>query len=251
MATTETALFDNGGELGLPEFIVLGVIFGLGSALFQWLRKRRNAPRYQALAERYGGTYAPKAEARTERFAGTDWAPRHATFSVEDYLTGSYRGHSFYCFGWEYLPPDAIGDGDMDSHRVHRSVYTMELPGHYGHFSVRKHSAVRAMFGQNDVQVGHPEFDDRFTVRAQEPTAAQQALRGPLSNFLLNEPRSKDFPLWFLGDRLVCSYTSRFSPEDAEPVLAYMAQVIGKLGDAEPHTEGQNALWEDVVPVGG
>lgn len=250
MATTAAKFFSTSDGLGMTELIVLAAIIGLGSVLFQWLRSRRNAPRYQGLAERYGGTYAPKAEARTERFAGADWAPDRATFNVDDYLTGSHRGNRFYCFGWEYVPRDVIGDGDVQSQKVHRSVYTMELPGYFGHFSVRKHSAARRMFGQNDVQVGHPEFDERFTVRAQDPTAAQQTLHGALAEFLLGEPRSKDLPLWFLGDRLVCSYTSRFDPEDAEPVLEYMARVIGDLGQAEPQAEGQNTLWEDVVPVG-
>lgn len=107
------------------------------------------------------------------------------------------------------------------------------------------------MFGQNDVQVGHSDFDERFTVKGQEPAAAQQVLRGALLEFLLNDPRSKDYPLWFLGDRLLCSFTDRFSPPDVEPALEFMAQVIGNLDHMEPRAESQNVLEEEVVPLAG
>lgn len=249
MATTAAEFFNTADGLGITEIIILTVIIGLGSALFQWMRKRRNTPRYEALAEQYGGTYTPRAQARADRFAGTDWVPEQPTFEVHDYLTGSHQGHPFYCFGWEDVRSGAVSDGDVDTVAVNRSVYAMELPGTVGHFAVRRHSAARRMFGQRDVQVGHPEFDERFTVQEQVPGTARQVLDGPLLDFLLQDPRSKDYPLYFLGDRLVCSVTSRFSPDDAEPVLEFLARVTGHLGHAE-RAGGHSPLWEDVAPVG-
>jgi hypothetical protein len=251
MTPTAATFLSSGDEMSFAQIIVYGLVLGLAVSLFQWLRRRRNAPRFQALAEQYGGAYAPKAQARAERFAGVEWATDPRSPDVDDYLSGSYQGRPFYCFGWEYVTSGAIGDGEGDGVRVVRSVYTMELPGRAGYFSVRKHSAARRMFGQNDVQIGHPEFDEHFTVRSEEPPAAQQVLRGELLNFLLNDPRSKDYPLWFLGDRLVCSFTDRFSPVDVEPALEFMAQVIGMLSHLEPRADGQNVLEEDVVPLGG
>jgi hypothetical protein len=251
MTPTAATFMSSGDEMSFTQIIIYAAILGLMVSLFQWLRRRRNAPRFEALAQRYGGAYVPKAQARAERFAGVEWATDPRSPNVDDYLSGSYQGHPFYCFGWEYVTSGAIGDGEGDGVHVARSVYTMELPGHVGHFSVRKHAAARRMFGQNDVQVGHPEFDERFTVKGQEPTAAQQVLRGALLEFLLNDPRSKDYPLWFLGDRLLCSFTDRFSPADVEPALEFLAQVIGKLDHMEPRVEGQSVLEEDVVLLGG
>ena len=167
---------------------------------------------------------------------------------MEDYLTGYYRQRRFYCFGWEYIQ-DSPADGDLDSTRTRMSVFAVELSGYHGHFSVRRHSAVRRMFGQNDVQIGHPEFDEHVTVREQEPGSAAQVLRGGPAEFLLADLRSKDHPLWFMGDRLVCAFRGRFSPEDTEPVLGYLSQVIGILGPAE-HGGMVQPRWEDVLPVG-
>ncbi len=252
MTSTAATTFSSGEGASFSQLLIYGVIIVVVTLLYRWWRKRRNTPRYQVLAERYGGTYAPKAEARVERFPAADWnAPRTGMFRVEDYLTGSHQGSRFYCFGWVHEQRASLSDVVSDSKPISRSVYAVELPGYVGHFSVRKHSAARGMFGQNDVQVGHSEFDERFTVRSEEPAAAQQALRGTLLEFLLNDPRTKDYPLWFLGDRLVCSYKSRFNPDDAEPVLEYLAEVLGHLDYPEPRAEGQNALDEDVVPVAG
>lgn len=252
MAVTAAKYTVNGEGMGMMELILTAAIIGVVFWLFRWWRSRRNTPRYQGLAERYEGTYTPKAQVRAERFEGTDWGtPPRGMFEVEDYLTGSHQGYRFYCFGWVYEYRASPIDVASDQTPVSRSVYAMELPGHFGNFSVRQHSAARRMFGQNDVQVGHPEFDERFTVRAEDPAAAQQVLRGALLDFLLHDPRSKDFALWFLGDRLICSYKGRFNPGDAEPVLDYLAQVIGYMGYTAPRTEGRNALDEDVVPVRG
>ncbi len=234
-----------GGSTDWPAEIAVVLVFVGLFGLVGWLRKRRNTPRFEALAQRYGGTYAAKAEARLEMFPGTDWKPTRSPFAVEDYLTGYHRQRRFYCFGWEYIQ-DSVADGDLDSTRANMSVYAVELPGYYGHFSVRRHSAVRRMFGQNDVQIGHPEFDEHFTVRGQEPQAAVHFLRGGLAGFLLADPRSKDHPLWFMGDRLVCAFRGRFSPGDAEPVLDYLNQVIAVLG---PGAEVQHSGWQDAMPV--
>ncbi|EST23159.1 hypothetical protein N566_25945 [Streptomycetaceae bacterium MP113-05] len=240
----------SGDEMSFTQIIIYAVILGLVFTLFRWLRRRRNAPRFQALAVRYGGDYVPKAEARAERFAWVEWATDPRSPDVDDYLTGSYQGHPFYCFGWEYSTRGAIGDGEAGGAHVVRSVYTMELPGYVGHFSIRRHAAARRMFGQNDVQIGHTEFDERFTVKEQEPGAAQQVLRGALLEFLLNDPRSKDYPLWFLGDRMVCSFTDRFGPVDVEPALEFLAQVISNVDHMEPRAGGQYVLEEDVIPLG-
>lgn len=236
-----------GGSHNVPGEIAVILVFVGVIWLIGWLRKQRNTPRFEALAQRYGGSYAAKAQARLETFPGTDWKPVCNPFEVEDYLVGYYRQRRFYGFGWEYVQ-NSPGDGDLDGTRVNMSVYAVELPGYYGHFSVRRHSAVRAMFGQHDVQIGYPEFDERFTVRGQEPEVAVHVLRSGLAQFLLGDPRSKDRPLWFMGDRLVCAFRGRFSPEEAEPVLEYLAQVAGLLG--QPAYAGRGHVrWEDVVPV--
>ncbi|THA24212.1 hypothetical protein E4198_05165 [Streptomyces sp. RKND-216] len=251
MTSTTAMLLASGDEMSFIQIIIYGLILGLVITTFRWLRRRRNAPRFQALAERYGGTYAPKAQARAERFAGVEWATEPRSPDVHDYLCGNYQGHPFYCFGWEYSTRGAMGDGESGGVRVVRSVYTVQLPCYVGYFSVRKHSSARRMFGQNDVQVGHPEFDEQFTVNGHEPVAAQQVLRGSLLEFLLNDSRSKDYPLWFLGDRLLCSFTDRLSPPDVEPALEFMAQVVGALDRTETPAEGRSVLEEDVVPLSG
>lgn len=251
MTPTAATFFSSGDEMSFPQLLIYGLSIGLVVSLYRWWRRRRNAPRHQALAERYGGTYAPKALVRAERFPGEDWsAPRTGRAGIDDLLIGCHQGHSFYCFGWVYQQRSSALDDGSDPVVVARSVYAVELPGHVGHFSVRKHTAALQILGQNDVQVGHPEFDERFTVRGEEPSAAGEVLRGDLLDFLLNDPRSEDYPLWFLGDRLICSYKSRFNPDGAEPVLEYLAQVIGHLDSAAPRSEGQSALDGDVVPLG-
>jgi hypothetical protein len=251
MMPAAATLVGSGTETPWNQLLVYGLVAAVAASLFRWWRKRRDASGFKAIGERYGGTYAPKAMVRAERFPAEDWsAPRTGRPGIEDHLTGSHQGHRFSCFGWVYAARGAGGDGEGDLARVARSVYVMELPGNVGHFSVRKHSAARRMFRKRDVQVGHPEFDEHFTVRSEEPSVAGEVLRGELLEFLLSDPRSKDYPLWFLEDRLICSYPSRFDPDDAEPVLDYLAQVIGHLDCAAPRAAGQRALDEDVVSFG-
>ncbi|MFR9754407.1 hypothetical protein [Streptomyces sp. TR06-5] len=237
--------------LDFEEGILWAAVITLAMSLFRWWRKRRNTPQYQRLAERYGGTYAPKAEARAVRFPESDWGLDIDAYEVHDYLTGSHEGRRFYCCGWRYSITGAIGGGDSGRNHVDRTVYAMELPGDYGSFSVRKHSRARAIFGQNDVQIGHPGFDERFTVHARDPEVAQRVLTGELVEFLLNDERSKDYPLWFLGDRLVCSYQSRFGPDDVEPALEYMAHVVARLASPASDRAREAPLSEDIVPVAG
>jgi hypothetical protein len=252
-----------GVDLEWWQALAFGLVCLAIGVLYHLWRHRRNTPRFEALAEQYGGTYAGSAQARIETFAGTGWEPPSSPFPVENHLTGRHGGRPFYCFGWLYTryqsPLDGWSDGDGEMYdigdggprSVNMSVYVMELPGYYGHFSVRRHSAVRRIFGRNDVETGHPEFDRHFTVQGQDPQAAAYALRGPLADFLLADERSKDCGMWFLGDRLVCAYESRFAPEDVEPALEHLTQVIGRLAPPAYPARPQTALWDDVVPQGG
>lgn len=237
-----------GGSHDWPAEIAVILIFAGVIWLIGRLRKRRNTPRFEGLAQRYQGTYAATAEAHVEAYPGTDWRPVGNPFPVENYVTGYYRQRRFYCFGWEYRQDSAL-DGDVDATRTDMSVYAMELPGYYGHFSVRRHSALRGVFAQSDIRIGHPEFDEHYTVRGQEPQAAVHVLRGGLAGFLLADPRSKDHPLWFMGDRLVCAFRGRLSPKEAEPVLEYLSQVAGLLGPGGDIGKVRWGRWEDVLPV--
>ena len=117
-----------GGSHNWPGEIAVILVFVGVIWLIGWLRKQRNTPRFEALAQRYGGIYAAKAQARLETFPGTDWKPVGNPFEVEDYLTGYYRQRRFYCFGWKYIQ-NSPADGDVDSTSVNMSVYAVELPG--------------------------------------------------------------------------------------------------------------------------
>lgn len=252
----------HGIDLEWWQVLAIGLVFLVIGVLYQQWRHRRNTPRFEVLAQRFGGSHAGSAQARIETFAGTGWEPQSSPFPVEDYLTGRHEGRAFYCFGWLYTPYqsplDGYGDGDGEMNElgdgspqpVNMSVYVMELPGYYGHFSVRRHSALRRVFGQSDVEIGHPEFDRHFTVRGQDPQAAVYALQGPLADFLQADERSGDCAMWFMGDRLLCAYESRFDPEDVEPALEHLTQVIGRLRPPPYPAQSQHALWEDVVPLG-
>jgi hypothetical protein len=253
----------SGIDLEWWQVLAFGLVMLVIGVLYNLWRHRRNTPRFEVLAERYGGTYAGSAQARIETFAGTGWEPPSSPFPVENHLTGSHEGRPFYCFGWQYTPYqsplDGWSDGDDEMYdagdggprTVNMSVYVMELPGYYGHFSVRRHSALRRVFGQSDVEVGHPEFDRHFTVRGDDPQAAVYALQGAVSEFLLGDERSKDCSMWFMGDRLVCAYESQFGPEDVEPALEHLTQVIGRLRPPAYPAQSQGSLWQDVLPLGG
>ncbi|MFR9674171.1 hypothetical protein [Streptomyces sp. TR02-1] len=239
--------FDGQENDQLVPGLMLSAAFGVVTWAYKRWRSKRNLPRYQALARRYGGSFALRAKARSSRFPHAEWRLRGEEYDVQDFLSGSHQGFRFHCATWEYAERGAISDGDSDPVHVVRSVFTMELPGYFGWFSVCKHSKVRAAFRQSDVEVGHSEFDEQFTVRADDPSSAQQTLRGPVVDFLLNDSRSRDYPLWFLGDRLVCSYKSRLTPKHVEPTLDYMVQLIGHLGQGT--VGGEDTLADDVVPV--
>jgi hypothetical protein len=96
-------------------------------------------------------------------------------------------------------------------------VFVMELPGCSNHFSVHRHSAARRMFGRGDVETGHPEFERHFTLQGQDPQAAAHALRGPWRTSYWPTSAARTARHWFLGDRLVCAYESRFARRTWSP----------------------------------
>lgn len=63
---------------------------------------------------------------------------------------------------------------------------------------LRAESAVNAGLGLGDLRIGHPEFDARFQVTAQDERFARAVLTPGLVDFVLRDPRGiRGF--WFRG----------------------------------------------------
>ncbi|WP_327654578.1 hypothetical protein [Streptomyces sp. NBC_00483] len=139
------------------------------------------------------------------------------------------------------MPHGDMGDGSSDdSSSSTYAVWAVQLPYRVGTFMVQRTGMLRRAFGAgDDASIGHPAFDERFTVRTLQPSVAAAALNGPLAEFLLNDPRAAKYPLRFTDTEVISWDKDEQSPQEIEPALEFLSDVADLVAAQQPVGGGQ------------
>ncbi|MFJ9173376.1 hypothetical protein [Streptomyces sp. NPDC102360] len=219
------------------------VVFHVVTALWQRWRRNRELGKYAELTSRLGWQLVKEVNnGEADRFL--DDAPfpvgsrKGVTF--EDYCHGRYRGRDAASVEGRVVTTSmahgGMGDGSSDdSSSSTYAVWAVQLPHSVGAFMVQRTGMLRRAFGAgDDARIGHPAFDERFTVRTLQPSVAAAALNGPLAEFLLNDPRAAKYPLRFTETELISWDKDEQSPQEIEPALEFLSDVADLVATQQP-----------------
>ncbi|WP_353942445.1 hypothetical protein ABII15_12870 [Streptomyces sp. HUAS MG91] len=221
----------------MPEFIVTAAVVVLVISLSALRRRRKRHQqlgKYQEFTKRLGWQYVERPRngevarlMRDEPFPPGEASKRRPS----DYCHGAYHGRPSCSFEATLTRLSFPGaDDDSSGKPTAVAFWATQLPYDVGDFSVRHTKRVsRAFGGPDDLRIGHPEFDEQFTVRGLQESAAVTALRGPLAEFLLADPRSKDFALRFIGTEVMAWEKGEQSPDKIEAVLQFLCEIADRL----------------------
>ncbi|WP_328634826.1 hypothetical protein [Streptomyces sp. NBC_00356] len=222
---------------GVQEFIVtavLVVLLGVVSSLWRHRKRRRDLGKYHEFTKRFGWQHIERPRngevarlMRDEPFT-SDGAPEQL---ASDYCHGTYRGRRACSFEATVPRVSSPGAGDDNTGKsIVVALWAVQLPYSVGDFSLRRTNRVSRTFGgPDDVRIGHPEFDEQFTVRGLQESAAVAALQGSLAEFLLADPRSKDFGLRFIDNEVMAWEKGEQSPDKIEAVLQFLCEIADRL----------------------
>ncbi|MCE7001589.1 DUF3137 domain-containing protein [Kibdelosporangium philippinense] len=195
------------------------VVGGLLAWLFIWIKKtndREEAGTFGRLNEeapRRGWNYVERADDYVDVFNDVERYPKlsepivgHAAsptaLQAHEVLTGEHRGRQFLAAKfWTSKPADSreVG-GEKWFHAIW--VHTPAPRPTLDVRSVpRMQSAVGSALGMGDLKIGHPEFDARYQVTAQNEQFARDVLSPQLIDLMLNDSRSFQ-GFWIRGQQL-------------------------------------------------
>ncbi|MGY0488823.1 hypothetical protein [Streptomyces sp. WG-D5] len=214
--------------------VVFAVVLGVVSSLWRRWKRRRKLGEYRAFTKRLGWQLIerPSNGEVVRLMRDEPFPPGGAPEGfASDYCHGTYLGRPACSFEASVPRLSFPGAGDEDSGKpIVVAAWATQLPYSVGDFSVRRTSRVsRAFGGPDDLRIGHPEFDEQFTVRGLQQGAAVAALQGPLADFLLADPRSRDFGLRFIGNEVMAWEKDEQSPDKTEAVLRFLYEIADRL----------------------
>ncbi|MFZ3572400.1 hypothetical protein ACOKM5_36325 [Streptomyces sp. BH097] len=219
------------------------LVFLVVTSLWQRWRRNRELGKYAELTSRLGWQLVKKpSNGEADRFLGDAPFPvgSRRGVSFEDYCYGPYRGRDAAAVEGRVvstsMPHGDMGDGSSDdSSSSTYAVWAVQLPHSVGAFTVQRTGTLRRKFGAgDDALIGHPEFDERFTVRTIQPSVAAAALNGPLAEFLLNDRRAAKYPLRFTDTELISWDKDEQSPKEIEPALEFLNDVADLVAAQQP-----------------
>ncbi|MHB9755914.1 hypothetical protein ACYBSK_16195 [Streptomyces sp. BYX5S] len=222
---------------GVQEFIVTAtivVLLVIVSSLWRRRKRRSELGKYHAFTKRLGWQLIERPRngevarlMRDEPFT-SDGAPESL---ASDYCHGLYRGRSACSFEATVPRVSSPGAGDDNTGKsIVLALWALQLPYVVGDFSVRRTNRVSRTFGgPDDLRIGHPEFDEQFTVRGLQASAAVAALQGALAEFLVADPRSKEFGLRFIGNEVMAWEKGEQSPDKIEAVIQFLCDIADRL----------------------
>lgn len=228
--------------------LVIWVVVMVVTSLWQRWRRKRELGKYAELTSRLGWQLVKKpSSGEAERFLGDAPFPVGSRKGVvfEDYCYGPYRGRDAAAVEGRVvttsMPHGDMGDGSSDdSSSSTYAVWSVQLPHSVGAFMVQRTGVLRRKFGAgDDALIGHPEFDERFTVRTLQPSVAAAALNGPIAEFLLGDPRAAKYPLRFTDTDVISWDEDEQSPKEIEPALEFLSDVADLVAAQQPVGGGQ------------
>lgn len=221
---------DGGGGVGffLPVigFAVVGFALVIGLALLASARDRTRVAALRAWALSRDFTYQPRDDA-LGRVYGVLPYEGHGRVDFENVLRGRVSGRPVELFDYTYrkrgttTTTDANGVGRSSSTTTpaHVRALGVQLPSRFPDITVGPRgffSRVAVALGGQDVEIGDPQFDRAFRVKADDDAGARAFLR-PLAAGLA---RTRDQVLQVRGDQLVLHREGTLQAADLDDWLA-------------------------------
>ncbi|MFG2096035.1 hypothetical protein [Streptomyces sp. NPDC048612] len=217
-------------------FLFIAAFFGLFIWVWRYVNKRDNRSPQQLeellqLVESRGWSHTAWAPGEGDRYCGGEPLPGSGTnIPISDQIVGEFRGRAICCFEYSTQGMDVDGANAAQRSTVFAVTSAMSVP----RMVVKRPQALDkanarlgALFGGDKViELGDPEFDEKFRVIANDEKVARTVLAGPLARFLMTDPRAKDHPLRFQGNDLLTWHRGRLRAEQIEQKLNYLCDVL-------------------------
>lgn len=155
---------------------------------------------------------------------------------------------------FDYQYTVSSGTGDNRSSRTYRqtcAVYAVPFasPG----FVLSRQGfldRIAVSFGGRDVQIGHPEFDERYRVKCQDEAFARAVLDPRFVDFLMREGRGGEIGVELAGNHVLVATGEELPVDQFDELLAYGHRLIGHLPSWLAERAGAPA-WTPGGQVGG
>ncbi|MFJ8824355.1 hypothetical protein ACIREE_21530 [Streptomyces sp. NPDC102467] len=182
-------------------------------------------------ARERGWTYERRTYGQIDQYCGVGPLPgRGSNLRTWHYMTGEFRGRSFKCFEYHYTDPLSPTTQTGQRQITVATVFVVTAPGAGPDLELRRAGRMDGFFdARAKMELGVPEFDEKFRVVVADESFARQVLSADLVPFLLAAPQAKESPLQLRDDELFTWYTGALSPKVIQEKLTYTCDVLDRV----------------------
>jgi hypothetical protein len=193
------------------------------------LVSRRAAEKRKATMAGYAAhrewAFAPSDAGLPSRFHGAPFG-QGGERAATNVLHGRHEGRHLVAFDYAY---STVGGRDESSHRRAFSVVALHLGVTAPDLSVGPTGPLGQLFNAitgRDIQIGHPAFDDRFTVTSHSPEFARDVLHPPVVELMLQHP---DLAWRFAGDSMLMIRNGASTVPEIDAKLQLMSTLLTRV----------------------
>ncbi|MEU7659947.1 hypothetical protein [Streptomyces lincolnensis] len=223
----------------LVKVLLVAFIVGMFAIVFVVSRRGRKQTeqvrdeyaQLRRLAPERGWTYTAHTQGQIDQYCGVGPFPRSGeNLSAFHYTTGEFRGRPFIYFEYRYNNPMSGGEVAERKQLIVESVFFVKAPGSGPKVEIYRPGRLDALMDRRTkIQLGEPEFDQKFSIATRDEAAVRDLLSGGLVPFLLSDPRAEDSPVALRGDDLFTWYTGTLSPQAVDERLNYLCDVLERI----------------------
>ncbi|MQY39236.1 hypothetical protein SRB17_72580 [Streptomyces sp. RB17] len=194
-------------------------------------RIKQEHKQLSGIAAERGWTYATRAGGQIDQYCGVGPMPgKGSNLTAWHYTTGEFRGRPFKCFEHRYINPMASADAVDRKQPIIETVFVLTAPGSGPSLEILPPSRLDAVLDRRArMQLGVPEFDQKFRIVAKDGDLVQRALSGAVVPFLLSDPRAEKSPLQIRNNELFTWYTGTLSPQAVDEKLNFLCDVVDRI----------------------
>lgn len=163
----------------IPTIVVIVLVWGVVVSLRIWRRIGQRVERLKKLAKRLGFRYQSGADQMLRRYRHLDLLARGPDRQAANSIRGKLGEVHVRIFDFAYGNLDTDSLEHSPYHRRDMSVVLFDMPRSFPKLVVQPAGLadkLGALVGVSDVQVGRPEFDAAYRVKARNEQFAREVL---------------------------------------------------------------------------
>lgn len=164
----------------IVAIVVAGIAFVAVVAVLSHHMERKRRDACRELATRHGWAYTEDDPAYVNRWEGPPFNAGSGRKAV-NVVTGEHHGHPFMMLEHRHQTVGHTGQ-QTTTHTHWHTIYVLTLPARVPKLELKPRgflSGIADLFGVQDIEVGHEEFDRRMRVRSDDEQYARLFLSGP------------------------------------------------------------------------